>query len=206
MHLLPEITMQQVVLRVLALVVIVGVHGFALAGLARLAGDRGPAHDGRLSLNPMSHLDLLGSLALVLYQLGWIRPVVPDPRHVRLGGVTVVLIGLGGLLAVLVAAVIAWNLRTAVVTLIPEPTISRFLLAAIRTTCDTAPLFVLLNLVPVPPLTGGLLINAMSPATYERIARHSFIVMVGLAALIVFGIADRALNPLAVELAAILFK
>jgi hypothetical protein len=57
-----DYTLQQIVLRLLAMVFI-AVHGVAVAGTACALGDPGPRYDGRLTANPLAHLDVLGSLA-----------------------------------------------------------------------------------------------------------------------------------------------
>jgi len=57
---LADLTLQQIVLRFFALVLIVGVHGAVVAGTACALGDQGPRYDGRLKLSPLAHIDLLG--------------------------------------------------------------------------------------------------------------------------------------------------
>jgi hypothetical protein len=79
-----EYTLQQFVLRLLAMVFVAAIHGFAVAGTACALGDPGPRYDGRLTANPFTHLDLLGTLAGV-FSLGWIRPIAIDPALLRFG-------------------------------------------------------------------------------------------------------------------------
>ena len=74
-----DFTLQQIVLRFCALLLIVGAHGAAVAGAATALGDQGPRYDGRLSVNPLAHLDLLGLISGVLFSVGWIKPVAIDP-------------------------------------------------------------------------------------------------------------------------------
>ena len=62
-----ELPLQQLVLRLAAMVIIAGVHGIAVAATAVALGDPGPRYDGRLRLNPFIHLDLLGTASGVLF-------------------------------------------------------------------------------------------------------------------------------------------
>ncbi len=60
---LTDYSLQQLVLRLLAMVFVAAVHGVAVAGAAVAMGDPGPRYDGRLTPNPLRHLDMLGTLA-----------------------------------------------------------------------------------------------------------------------------------------------
>ena len=55
------------------------VHEFAHAYVAHRFGDRTPELNGRLTLNPMAHLDIMGSLMLVFAGFGWAKPVPINP-------------------------------------------------------------------------------------------------------------------------------
>ena len=81
--------------------VIVGItfHEFSHAAVANLQGDQTAKSQGRLTLNPISHLDPLGSIALILAGIGWGRPVPVNPsnlRNRRFGGIMVGLAGDSG--------------------------------------------------------------------------------------------------------------
>ena len=65
--------------RVATLVIALTVHEFAHAWAANELGDDTPRRNGRLTLNPLAHLDVLGSIMLVLVGFGWAKPVPIDP-------------------------------------------------------------------------------------------------------------------------------
>ena len=71
-----DYSLQQLGLRLAAYVFIGTVHGFAVAASAVALGDEGPRHDGRLSVNPLAHLDVIGTASGVLFSAGWIRPIL----------------------------------------------------------------------------------------------------------------------------------
>src|SRR5258708_22939023 len=80
-----DLTLQQLVLRLIAYVFIAAVHGLAVAAVAVAMGDQGPRYDGRLRLNPLAHLDIIGTASGALFSVGWIRPIAIDPLELRLG-------------------------------------------------------------------------------------------------------------------------
>src|SRR5258707_9304630 len=80
-----DLTLQQLVLRLIAYVFIAAVHGLAVAAVAVALGDQGPRYDGRLRVSPLAHLDIIGTAAGVLFSAGWIRPIAIDPFELRLG-------------------------------------------------------------------------------------------------------------------------
>ena len=99
-----DLTLQQLVLRLFAFVVIAGVHGFVLAATAYALGDPGPKYDGRLRANPLSHLDLLGTLSGILFSVGWIKPIAINPAEMRPGRIGPVAAAIAAIAASLLSA------------------------------------------------------------------------------------------------------
>jgi Zn-dependent protease len=157
-----DFTPQQLILRLCALLFIAAVHGAVVAGTAVVLGDAGPRHDGRLSLNPFTHLDILGSICGVLFSVGWIRPIAIDPAELRPGRVGLALIVIAATAATLLSALALRLVRPAVLPLLPDSA-SAVVFALIETTGQLSLWFALCNLVPLPCLTGGHLLNAVAP-------------------------------------------
>ncbi|HET7516592.1 MAG TPA: site-2 protease family protein, partial [Actinomycetes bacterium] len=81
---------------VIAVIVGIAFHEFSHAAVASLQGDQTARSQGRLTVNPLSHLDPLGTIAIILAGFGWGRPVPVTPsrlRYRRLGHVLVALAG-----------------------------------------------------------------------------------------------------------------
>ena len=180
-----DFTLQQIVLRFCALLLIVGVHGAVVAGAANALGDPGPRYDGRLSVNPLAHLDLLGLVSGVLFSVGWIKPVAIDPGKLYLGHRAVIPI----IVVVSIAAIlaIAFVLRLARPVLLPllGDTSSMLAFALIETIGQLGVWFALINLLPVPPLTGGHLLTALFPQigdTMHKSYIYAALLLTGLAA------------------------
>lgn len=182
-----DLSLQQLLMRVLAIVVITAVHGFLVALFARLLGDQGPVHDQRLTLNPFSHLDLLAVVAALLTQFGWIRPIAVEARHLRggaAGQVAVALLALAGTLAI---AWGLWSFRSLVITMVPDATFANGIIIALRTGVSMTLFFVLLNLLPLPPLTMGVVLEGLAPRAHAFLTRNGLIVRIVLLALAVSG-------------------
>lgn len=154
-----ELTVQLVLFRLLAGLIIATVQGATVAAVAVLLGDRGPRHDGRLTLLTLGHVDLIGLVSLVLSGFGWSKPVAVEAAQLRLGRWGLVLIALSGSVVLLVLAYLCLQLVIPALTLLPYTaglTTAAFLRGA-------APLCVwmsIFTLLPVPPLVGGYLLEA----------------------------------------------
>ena len=70
---------QTVISRIFVLLTAFAVHEFAHAWAADRFGDMTPRNNGRLTLNPMAHLDPIGSLMLIVVGFGWAKPVPVNP-------------------------------------------------------------------------------------------------------------------------------
>jgi Zn-dependent protease len=165
-----DLSLQQLVLRLIAYLFIAGVHGFAVAAAAVVLGDAGPRHDGRLRLNPLAHLDLLGTAAGVLFSVGWIRPIAVDPAVLRVGRTGLLAVMAAGAAASLAAVIMLRALRPLILPMLPD-TRSADLFALIETIGELSLWFVLFNMLPLPPLTGAHWLSAIAPPWRKAIDR-----------------------------------
>lgn len=199
-----DLTGQQVLLRFLAGLVIIGLHGLFVAGLAVSMGDRGPRYDGRLSVNPLRHIEPIGALTFVVFRIGWIKPVAVDIAELRNATVGVLVIVLGSLLLMIAVAEVLWLLRPTIITSLPDVSAVQTLSVWIDTAATMAVWFAVVNLIPVPPLTGGLLLALIAPSLYRVLMKHILYIAIGMAVLVFTGAAATVLDP-AVEAARAVF-
>jgi Zn-dependent protease len=157
-------------------------------------GDAGPRHDGRLSLNPFAHVDVLGGLSAVLFSIGWIKPVAIDPAQLRPGRVGLVLVVAAGAAATLLCALALRLLRPLLLPLLPD-TASALAFALIETTMQLSLWFALVNLLPLPCLTGGHLLTAVAPQWRDAFWRSRLAVAVLLTVLAATGWMTGLLAP-----------
>jgi Zn-dependent protease len=189
-----DFSLQQLVLRLIAYLFIAGVHGFAVAAAAVILGDAGPRHDGRLRLNPLAHIDLVGTAAGVLFSVGWIRPIGVDPAALRVGRIGLLAVMAAGAAASLMGVIVLRALRPLILPMLPD-TRSADLFATVETIGELSLWFVLFNMLPLPPLTGAHWLNLIAPDWREAIRRSEPYAGVVLAILAASGAFVRLLGP-----------
>jgi Zn-dependent protease len=151
--------------------VIVGItfHEFSHAAVATIQGDRTARSQGRLTLNPIAHLDPLGSIALVLAGFGWGRPVPFTPSQLRSRRFGAALVGLAGPAAnflLAVVAVIALRIVYPSAVTAFDVDFSVILLDMLVTLNVVLGVF---NLLPIPPLDGSRLLSLALPPSRQKI-------------------------------------
>ena len=82
-------------------------HEFAHGWVSSKLGDPTPERDGRLTLNPLAHLDVVGTILMILTGFGWAKPVMVDPRYYKNRKRGMALTAIAGPLANLIMAFIA---------------------------------------------------------------------------------------------------
>jgi Zn-dependent protease len=189
-----DLTLNQLVLRLIAIVFIAGVHGLAVAGAAVALGDPGPRYDRRLRVNPLAHLDLLGSLSAVLFMVGWIKPIAIAPSLLRGGRIALVLIVIAGAGATLAAAVGLRLVRPTLLSLLDDSA-AQSAFALIEVIGELSLWFALVNVLPVPCLTGGHLLVALMPHWRESLRKSQIYAAILLTALAAPGRVTATLEP-----------
>lgn len=187
MNTLFDLTFQQLFYRLAAAAITIGVHGYLIGLAARLFGDRGPTYDGRVTLNPLQHVEPVGGLAFLIFRLGWIRPVTIDPAQLRGGRGGLVVVAAGTLLVTLLLAFVPWLLRPLVWQSLAGTFVGFVLVGFLETLTAILVGFVALNWLPIPPLTGGYLLQAIAPRAYAHIVARSWIPGLMVAALVFLG-------------------
>ena len=144
---------------VLAIVVAISIHEFAHALAGYLMGDTTARDAGRLTLNPLSHLDPFGSLMLLLAGFGWGKPTPYNPYNLRYPKWGPALVALAGP---------AINLCGAIISIAALVIVSRFLdpsnllIVFLLFLFNVNLMLMVFNLIPIPPLDGSQLLFTKS--------------------------------------------
>jgi Zn-dependent protease len=189
-----DLTLQQLVLHLIAYGFIAAVHGLAVSGAAVAMGDQGPRYDGRLRVNPIAHLDIIGTASGVLFSIGWIRPIAIDPFELRFGRIGLAIVVAAGAAATLVSAMALRLVRPFLLPLLPD-TASATTFALIEVIGELSAWFGLANILPLPPLTGAHLLAVAAPAYHKVIAKIAPYAGVAIALVAATGVFAKMLGP-----------
>lgn len=167
MDFLANFSLERLPFLIIALVVGFTIHEYAHAALAYKFGDSTAKNQGRLTLNPMAHLDPIGVLLIIFVGFGWARPVPVDSRNFknpRLAGVIVSLAGPVSNLLIALISVIIWYLCISfgLVDMV-SGRLHEFLYQAFAHMVWLNVLLFVFNLIPLPPLDGYRIIEEFAP-------------------------------------------
>ncbi|MBR6801693.1 MAG: site-2 protease family protein [Eubacteriaceae bacterium] len=163
-------------------------HGYA----ALYMGDNTAKIRGRLTLNPIKHIDIFGLICMILFRFGWAKPVPINPMNFRNRKTGMRLVSLAGVTANMILAVLfAVLLRIFVMTDLTYLNI--MLIYGIQLNIGYA----VFNLMPFPPLDGSKLLATFLPRKYEyymyKYEKYIYIVLI---ALIYTGVLSDIMYPI----------
>ncbi len=173
------------------------IHEVAHGYVADRLGDHTARLAGRLTLNPLKHLDPIGTIAFFLVHLGWAKPVPVNPRYFRDPRRDMLLVALAGpasnfLLAVACAILAKLLLAATLVPIFLRLPLTGMLVAGVWINLVLG----VFNFLPIPPLDGGRILLGLLPprlaASYARIEPYGFLLLL---ALFATGIVGKLLSP-----------
>ena len=173
-------------LQLILLIISIGLHEFGHAWVADLRGDPLPRLQGRVTLNPFAHTDLIGTIILPAVMIflspgfgliGWGKPVqisLPNPKTRRMDDICITLAGPGmNLVLCLVLALIG---ALGSFDPVQDKLVLRFLVSGIFLNAG----LVVFNLIPIPPLDGSRIavrLGLYSEETFLSLARWGFVIL-----------------------------
>ncbi len=157
--------MQQIIIYIfiaIASLISLTLHELSHAYVAHLLGDDTAKNSGRLTLNPLAHIDIVGLLCLIVFRIGWAKPVPVNPYNFRNRKSSMLLVSLAGPLTNLILAILA--ARIFAFTASTSYYLSLFILLFVRINIGLA----VFNILPFPPLDGSKIIASLLPEKLEH--------------------------------------
>ena len=198
-----QLSFETAVVEILAILVIIFLvlpfHEWAHAYTALKLGDTSIQYRGRLTLNPMAHIDPIGSLALLLFGIGWAKQVPVNPRNFKNPKLYMGITALMGPVANVVASMAGGLILNALFAFAPQFLLSQgvgyyiylFLSFYISVNITLA----VFNLLPIPPLDGSKILFIFLPdKAVAWFYQYELYITFGLLALIWTDVLDGPLN------------
>lgn len=184
-------SLESVLLSLPALLIGLTLHEYAHALVAYKLGDPTAKNLGRLTLNPVKHLDPLGAIFLLVFRFGWAKPVPVNPFHFKgdrqKGMLWVSLAGPGSNIVIAIVTALVWKLLEPTGEIITPVLFYIFYINLI---------LAVFNFIPVPPLDGSKILAGVLPRKYSHVIfnleKYGYIVLIFL---MLFGIVGRILIP-----------
>lgn len=194
MNIIDRLTSPDLLFLLPAILIALTVHEFAHAYTSNMFGDPTPRLQGRLTLNPLAHLDPMGLVCLVLFGFGWGRPVQINPRYYKNPKRDRILVSLAGPASNLIIVILVALLMKFLLPVVPYEAfwkIMQYMVMINAVLC-------IFNLLPIPPLDGSKILLEVLPLRnkyelYYRVQRYSTIILL---VLIYTNIIDKVLTPL----------
>ncbi|MEO0113944.1 MAG: site-2 protease family protein [candidate division WOR-3 bacterium] len=171
------------------------IHEFAHGYIADKLGDPTARLNGRLTLNPLKHLDPIGTIAIFLFHFGWAKPVPLNPYNFRKPRRDMMLASIAGPIANLLCALVFSLLirffarplhglpASAFMKIMPS-NLGEFISVISFSFFFYGLILAAFNLIPIPPLDGSKILYYLLPANlayqYMRLERYGFFILLGI--------------------------
>ncbi len=196
-----------------AILFAISIHEFSHGYVAYKLGDPTASNQGRLTLNPMKHFDLIGFIAMLLVHVGWAKPVPVNIRYFKNVRRDSALVGIAGPASNIISAIVFAIIYLGFLKIV---SIYQFdmryevlfgIISILQNFIFLNVGLCIFNLLPIPPLDGSRILDSFLPPkaliAYHRYERHISIIMF---LLIVTGVVSPFISKAIYAVADVIFK
>lgn len=174
----------EIITLIIALLVCITIHEFSHAITADSLGDPTPRIHGRVSLNPLHHLDPLGTIAMILFHIGWGKPVIINDNNFKNPVRDSALTALAGPMSNLFTAIICASL----IKYIPFLSSNEFVFSLLQSIFTLSIVLAVFNLLPIPPFDGSKVVAIFVPS--KHLYKYNLFMEKGVAYVMLFLLFD----------------
>lgn len=181
--------LSNILVQIVGIAVAISVHEFGHAYSAHLLGDDTAKMYGRMTLNPAKHLDIMGLIAMIIFHIGWAKPVPVNPNNFKNYKVGNTIVSLAGVTA---------NIITAIICILINKYVNMYAINLIAQYVIVYNVgFAAFNLLPIPPLDGWGVISSFIPYKYnELVYKYESMSSIIFLALIITGAYSFFVSPI----------
>ena len=183
-----------IVVRAIVLLTAIPIHEAAHAYVADKMGDPTGRYMGRLTLNPMAHFDLVGSIAMLVAGIGWAKPVPINPRNFREPKKGMAISAAAGPISNLIVAAISLSAAKILMYVsyqVGVNTVLSTLFTIFNLMCSINISLAIFNLIPIPPFDGSRIFNYFLPDKfYFKVMEYEQYIVIGLLIILFTGVLD----------------
>lgn len=183
--------------RILTVFLILPLHECAHAWVAKKMGDDTASLSGRITVNPLAHIDIIGCILIVLTGFGWAKPVPINPSRMKDSRLGVTLTALAGPVSNLLAAFVMMVVLQILYGLgvFELSTSMSYLLLLLKFFVQVNIGLAVFNLIPIPPLDGDKVLSYFTPWKYKMwMQQHQQIISIVFLIILVTGILSTPLG------------
>ncbi len=180
-------------IRIPMVLICIVIHEIAHGFMAYKMGDDTAKRAGRLSFNPLKHIDIVGAASMLLFNFGWAKAVPVNPYRFRNRRKGMILVSLAGPVANILFAFLLMIIMYLMAVILPSRLNSETYSNILSLTYYIDQLYVMnlclavFNLIPIPPLDGSKIIGAFLPEEqFRKLMQYEHLGMIALLVLVAF--------------------
>jgi len=192
-----DASLTEILIMVPAMLMALTIHELCHGLSAYWLGDSTAKRDGRLSLNPIKHIDPIGLLLLLFVGFGWAKPVMVNPYNLKNPKVDMALISIAGPLSNFIMAFLGMMIFYAIFFFAPVTAFTIHAINAVRMFTFINIVLGVFNLLPIPPLDGSKVVAGLLPdSVYRSLPPVGMYGMIFLMILMFTGITGQVIFPI----------